>query len=809
MDLTAPLTLHPDALIIPSQQVDAETRARIGCADDDFVVSRPLARTSSRVVDALGAELLERFREPRTIVEAVILFSHRHGLKPGPVLEDAFPMLRGLLAGRLLVPAGDPEGEAGGELGSVVPGLAPGERVAGVEVMRPLHLLEDTELYQVRTAEGPFAVLKIRRPGAPELAGSLAIEAAVLRRLDGVIAPAALATGEHDGRPYLLLEWCPGIDPVRAAAEFRGRPGPAAHERLRALAAGVAEAYARLHHRGVVHGDVHPANVLVDGQGGVRLVDFGLARCPGEGEAAPLLGGGVPFFYPPELAAALLAGEVPPPATETSEQHAVGALLYVILTGEHYLGFDLAREAMLRQIVSEPPRAFADCGVEPWPAVEAVLGRALAKDPGDRFPSLAELASALASAPVPEPKRRARPEPPVPAPLERLGDRLLAALDLENGGLEHDLAAPTASVTYGAAGVAWTLYRIATRRDDPRLLALADLWAARAARAGERADGFYNPEIEITREVVGESSPYHTASGIHAVRAMIARAMADPLSQERQLRAFLAASSACAAGLDLTLGRCATLLAASLLVDTLPAEPLPAAGPLHDLGRDTLAGLWRRLDAMPAIPEAEIGYLGIAHGWAGFLYATLHWCRASGDPPPAGCDRRLAELAALAEPTGRGLTWPIAPRRPGRPPATMPGWCNGGAGHLFLWCLAHRLTGEPEHRRLGEGAAWEVWDAPESYGSLCCGLAGRSYALLAHYRLTGDDRWLARARTLARRAAESHQLDDAYPHSLYKGELGLALLAADLERPEEAAMPFFEDEGWPVHRDGDLELPAA
>ena len=122
----------------------------------------------------------------------------------------------------------------------------------------------------------------------------------------------------------------------------------------------------------------------------------------------------------------------------------------------------------------------------------------------------------------------------------------------------------------------------------------------------------------------------------------------------------------------------------------------------------------------------------------------------------------------------------------------MPGWCNGSAGLVPLWHLAHRLTGDPSHAERASAAAWHVWDAAEPGGSLCCGLAGRAYALLTQYRHTGDAAWLRRARTLADRARRDERTRDEYPHSLYKGAFSLAVLFADLEHPEDACFPFYE-----------------
>jgi serine/threonine-protein kinase len=125
----------------------------------------------------------------------------------------------------------------------------------------------------------------------------------------------------------------------------------------------------------------------------------------------------------------------------------------------------------------------------------------------------------------------------------------------------------------------------------------------------------------------------------------------------------------------------------------------------------------------------------------------------------------------------------------------MPGWCNGSAGMVFLWTLAAERLGDPAFRALAEGAAWNTWEAADGNANLCCGLAGRAYALVRMWQTGGEAEWLDRARVLAGRAAVEIAKSEA-PDSLYKGEAGVAALIADLARPESAALPFFAEEGW-------------
>jgi serine/threonine-protein kinase len=390
---------------------------------------------------------------------------------------------------------------------------------------------------------------------------------------------------------------------------------------------------------------------------------------------------------------------------------------------------------------------------------------------------------------------------------------MLAEVDLGGALAAGEIAPPRASVFLGAGGIACALYRMALQRDDARLLALADLWLTRAEGAAGAADAFLNPEMDLTAAVAGTVSPYHTASGLAAVRALVAHAQGDLHAARQAAARFarlglepiapIAADDGEAEGEpppgsgnpDLTLGRSGVLLVSALLGDVLPDGAAERAL-LADLGGRALASLWAELDRLPPLAAHAVPpNLGIAHGWAGYAYATLRWCAAFARPQPAGLAARLAELAAAAEPWGRGLRWPW--NGGGGEAATMPGWCNGSAGFVYLWTLAHRRFGDPRFLALATGAAWNAWEGGDGGGGICCGAAGRAYAL-AHLarHLGGDPGWLARAGALADRAALAVAAGSEKADSLFTGRVGVALLAAELERPESAALPFFADEGW-------------
>src|SRR5262249_8628736 len=142
-------------------------------------------------------------------------------------------------------------------------------------------------------------------------------------------------------------------------------------KRLLALGCNLVRAYSQLHQRGVVHSDVHPRNVLVNEDGRIRILDYGLSQQPNvNGEFGIPPRGGIGFFFEPEYAAAIKNAEQPPPTTELSEQYALAALLYFLFTGAHYLDFSLAKDEMMRQISEDSPLPFDSRDVAPWPEVE-------------------------------------------------------------------------------------------------------------------------------------------------------------------------------------------------------------------------------------------------------------------------------------------------------------------------------------------------------------------------------------------------------------------------------------------------------
>ena len=220
------------------------------------------------------------------------------------------------------------------------------------------------------------AVKVLHAAGSDANARSLG-EARTLARVSHPNVVAIHDAGESDGAVYLVLELAAGV-PLRAwLGPDRG--WRAVVRVMRDVAAGLAA----VHRAGVVHRDVKPDNILVDGDR-ARLVDFGLA-----GDAAALGEGtapGTPRYMAPEV----LAGA---PATAAADQFGFAVTLFEALHGVR--PHDGASRDELRAAAQRAAAATATAP-RPMPAwLTAVLRRALAADPGERFPAMDEVAAQL------------------------------------------------------------------------------------------------------------------------------------------------------------------------------------------------------------------------------------------------------------------------------------------------------------------------------------------------------------------------------------------------------------------------------
>jgi eukaryotic-like serine/threonine-protein kinase len=200
--------------------------------------------------------------------------------------------------------------------------------------------------------------------------------------------------------------------------------------------------------------------------------------------------------------------------------------------------------------------------------------------------------------------------------------------------------------------------------------------------------------------------------------------------------------------------------------------------------------LWKRLDECPDLNQHNVvDYFGIAHGWAGLLYATLLWSDTSKRNLPVNFMKRVEELQHSAILNDDSLRWTVS----GSDKSFLTGWCNGSAGHIFLWSLLYQHFKVEKYLRIAMQAANHIiLHAENNISNLCCGYAGEAYSFLNLYYLTKEKKYLDEAKKCEQKIMNQISLPPLRSNSLYKGDIGLAVLLSETGKPEFAQMPLFE-----------------
>jgi WD40 repeat protein/tetratricopeptide (TPR) repeat protein len=265
----------------------------------------------------------------------------------------------------------------------------PSPTVPGYEVLGKLGEGGMGVVYQARHLRlNRVVALKVILAGGHAGAAQLArfrTEAEAIARLQHPGVVQVYESGEHDGLPYLALEYCPGGS---LAAKLRGTPlRPAEAAALVERLAGAVDA---AHRQQVVHRDLKPANVLLAADGTPKVTDFGLAKLLGAaGQTASGVVMGTPSYIAPEQ-----AGGQSDAVGPAADIYALGAILYECLTGRPPFKGPTPLDT-IAQVVSEEPVPLRRLNARLPRDLETVCLKCLEKDPARRYGSARELAEDL------------------------------------------------------------------------------------------------------------------------------------------------------------------------------------------------------------------------------------------------------------------------------------------------------------------------------------------------------------------------------------------------------------------------------
>lgn len=312
-------------------------------------------------------------------------------------------------------------------------------RVLGAGGMATVYLARDRVLQRtvaVKVLDPPYAQ-------DPSFVERFRAEARTAAGLSHPNIVAVFDSGSDGGVHYLVMEYVPG----ESLAGLLHRHGRLPPRRAAELAGQVCAALAAAHAQGVVHRDIKPGNVLLAGDGLVKVTDFGIAKAA---TGHTVTGSGVVLgtaaYLPPEQAR---GGPVDP----RSDVYSLGCVLYELLTGAPPFGSaaDSPPVAIAARQVNQPPEppSWRNPQVDPW--LDAVVLTALAKPPARRYQSAQAMQGDLARV-LAEPATTAGPAELAGAPTEPL-----PTVPVDGGAASTGMVAAVRPAARRPGSAAWAL----------------------------------------------------------------------------------------------------------------------------------------------------------------------------------------------------------------------------------------------------------------------------------------------------------------------------------------------------------------
>ena len=294
--------------------------------------------------------------------------------------EGSEPIIEDELAGVFVPSAGDTNLE---EIGEPLQSLPFNVEIPGYRLLRILATSASSlVLLSERERDDRLAVLKVISTDLQDdkkILKRFMREQAMLAKLRHPNVVKIYAGGVTADSAYIAMEYFPGGD-LRKRIDA-GVPEGKALEYFRGVAKGLGAA----HEVGIVHRDIKPANILLRRDDSLAIADFGISKSLGASTAITVVGFvmGTPFYISPEQ----IDGD---PATVCSDLYSLGVILFELLTGER--PYPQTRlPALLRAHTEDPlPRL-----PQEYESMQFVLDGLMAKNPKERFQSVAELLVAL------------------------------------------------------------------------------------------------------------------------------------------------------------------------------------------------------------------------------------------------------------------------------------------------------------------------------------------------------------------------------------------------------------------------------
>jgi serine/threonine protein kinase len=760
--------LRPDVQFHQPAALLGEARS-MDFGEADLILSCPSIRARSKVVGERVHRLLLYFREGASITSAIIALSKEVGDEAAALLKNYLPILQdiyqwGYLCSERELPRLVPAGE----------GLP--EALPGFTTQRVLKQTSAIVVLQAISSHGEAVCIK-RLTGKVDAweRAKILNEAEMLVRLKGLSVPRLIEFSPESRQCGLVSSWVGAISSRDAFAGALG-VGVVVEARLALrLALAIIRVFDEVLSHGVLHSDIHYNNVRFNEAGHCSLIDFGLAFLEDSPVAAKPLPEAAPHFLAPEQFPK--ADGIYRRPTRMSEQYSLAALLYFLLSGDHYLDFQLEAREMIAQIREELPRPLVLRNGEILPDLEHVLTRALAKDPEKRYHSLSKFAEDFAGVLTAQEQYHA-----LRRRAHNASSNRWSCLDL----LTPERAIRCKGDDFGITGSlnnALAALALASARNQPDYLDSALIWASHARRLRRKSHTFHSELKRSTERIV----PYFVgAACLHQFPLIVDLALlavdysaSGDLSVDDRLLESIDLEIAQTERWDFTSGH-AGLLNALCYFERIDFPDQR----LHQRGERLFQLVFQRLSASsllhPSLPQ-----LGMAHGIAGAWYAALQWVLITNSEISASVDDAFGRFCDHL-PIEQGIERSTSD---GPEVSSVSWWCNGLSGILGLLSLAGPLAGGEGRRHLIQSLGATIASQSPMVNHLCCGKAGQALALLQAHRITGETTFLDAAHTALIMAAkpDGGAVSDA---SILKGELGIALVSEAAHRADSFYVPF-------------------